>query len=96
MHALTDIIENIKTHKSILQTKYGLNTIAIFGSYSHGFENQDSDLDIMVDFDRPIGVEFIDLANELEKILDIKVDLVSKNGIKPEYFQNIKTDLIYV
>lgn len=96
MRALTDIIENIKTHKSILQSKYGLNTIAIFGSFSHGLQNQGSDLDIMVDFDRPIGIEFIDLANELEQILDIKVDLVSKNGIKPDYFKNIQTDLIYV
>ena len=50
----------------------------------------------MVDFDKQVGVEFIDLATELEKLLDLKVDLVSKNGIKPRYFEAVKEDLIYV
>jgi predicted nucleotidyltransferase len=80
----------------MLQTKYGLNKIAIFGSFSRGHQNNESDLDILVEFERPIGIEFIDLAEELENILCVKVDLVSKNGIKPDYYQSIKTDLIYV
>jgi predicted nucleotidyltransferase len=42
------------------------------------------------------GIEFIDLAEELEKILNRKVDLVSKNGVKPKYFDEIQKDLIYV
>jgi hypothetical protein len=50
----------------------------------------------MVDFSRPIGIAFINLADELETILQMKVDLVSKGGIKPTYFAVIQPDLIYV
>jgi predicted nucleotidyltransferase len=49
-----------------------------------------------VDFSQPIGIEFIDLANELEILLRRKVDLVSKEGIKPKYFQEIQPEILYV
>ena len=50
----------------------------------------------MVEFDQPIGIGFIDLALELELLLSQKVDLVSKNGIKPKYLQSISQELHYV
>lgn len=53
-------------------------------------------MDILVEFNRPIGLEFIDLAEELEQILQIKVDLVSKKGIKKKYLKSIETELAYV
>lgn len=53
-------------------------------------------MDILVEFNRPIGIEFIDLAEELEQILQIKGDLVSKKGIKIKYFKSIETELAYV
>jgi hypothetical protein len=96
MTSLTEIKENLKIHKAKLSTKYGLTNIAIFGSYGRGQQTKDSDVDILVDFEKPIGIEFIDLASELEEILSIKVDLVSKNGVKPDYLKNIETELIYV
>ena len=80
----------------MLIEKYGLSILAVFGSYGRGQENQNSDVDILVDFKKPIGVEFIDLAEELENILKLKVDLVSKNGLKPQYFEVIEKDLNYV
>lgn len=55
-----------------------------------------SDIDILVEFQRPIGLAFVDLVDELEKILHHRVDLVSKSGIKPKYFQQAKKDLRYV
>ncbi|MFA6262422.1 MAG: nucleotidyltransferase family protein [Bacteroidia bacterium] len=96
MTTLSDIKETLKNNKARLSTKYGLNNIAIFGSYGRGQQTADSDIDILVDFNQPIGVEFIDLAEELEKLLRTKVDLVSKNGVKPEYFKQIESDLNYV
>jgi len=75
---------------------YGLKNIAIFGSYSRDQQNDASDLDILVEFNRPVGVEFIDLAEELERSLNIKVDLVSRNGVRPEYLKQIESDLNYV
>jgi len=96
MKSLEDIIIIISKNKDELSLKYGLKDIAIFGSYSQGQYNASSDIDILVDFNKPIGIEFIDLAIELEKILNHKVDLVSKNGVKPQYFQSIEKDLTYV
>lgn len=80
----------------MLEKKYGLSVIAVFGSYSRGEQNEESDIDILVDFDKPIGIEFIDLAGELEILLKHKVDLVSLKGIKPSYFQVISPDINYV
>jgi predicted nucleotidyltransferase len=96
MTTLSDIRNILGLHKARLAEKYGLNTIAVFGSYSRGQQNEKSDIDILVDFYKPIGIEFIDLANELEMLLKIKVDLVSKKGVKPQYLANIEEELSYV
>ena len=70
--------------------------MAIFGSYSRNENRNDSDLDILVEFNDKIGIRFIDLADEIENIVGVKVDLVSKDGIKEKYFKAIGPDLIYV
>lgn len=70
--------------------------MAIFGSYSRIEQNENSDLDILVEFNDKIGIRFIDLADEIEKIVGFKVDLVSRKGIKAKYLQSIDSDLIYV
>lgn len=96
MSTLNDIKGILKKHKLRLTEKYNLSLIAIFGSYGRGQQREDSDVDILVDFQKPIGIEFIDLANELETLLKQKVDLVSKNGIRPQYFKQIEQDLNYI
>ncbi|MCK5822517.1 MAG: nucleotidyltransferase family protein [Bacteroidales bacterium] len=96
MKTLEYIKQQIEQKKSFLQAKYHIKYLAIFGSVSRGENNDESDIDILVDFSEPIGIEFIDLADELEKILQNKVDLVSRNAIKPKYFSQIKNELQYV
>jgi predicted nucleotidyltransferase len=91
-----NITNILKANKSDLAARYHLKSIGIFGSFTRDEFNEDSDIDILIDYDQPLGIEFIDLAEELENILDRKVDLVSKNGVKPKYFEEIKKDLIYV
>ncbi len=90
------IAKTLKDNKEDLLSRYHLTAIGIFGSFTREDFREDSDIDILIDYDQPIGIEFIDLAEELEKILDRKVDLVSKNGVKPKYFEEIQKDLIYV
>lgn len=80
----------------LLKERYPIASMALFGSYARNEQTPTSDVDIMVEFDGKIGVKFIDLANELEKALGIKVDLVSKKGIKEQYLNTILSDLIYV
>jgi uncharacterized protein len=90
------ITKTLKDNKVDLVTRYHLTSIGIFGSFTREDFREDSDIDILIDYDIPIGIEFIDLADELEKILKHKVDLVSKNGVKPKYYEEIQKDLIYV
>jgi uncharacterized protein len=96
MKTLEEIKSLLVRNKSRFSQEYGVTELAVFGSYSRNSQTEESDIDILVDFDQPVGLEFIELAIELEKILDLKVDLVSKNGIKPRYFEVVKEDLIYV
>lgn len=96
MKKLEEIRSLLKDKKEYLRDKYGVKELAIFGSVSRGDIDEESDIDIMVDFEEPIGLAFVDLAEELEEILELKVDLVSKNGIKPKYLKNIKNDLVNV
>ncbi len=96
MKTLNDIRNILSEHKQKLFEKYPIKMLAIFGSYSKNKQKDDSDLDILVEFSERIGIEFVDLAEDLESILDIKVDLVSKKGIKKKYFELIAKDLIYV
>jgi predicted nucleotidyltransferase len=96
MTSLVDIKAKLLENKNRLIKKYGLSFIAVFGSYSRGQQSEFSDIDILVDFSKPIGIEFIDLAEELENILNHKVDLVSKKGVKKVYFQQIEKELSYV
>jgi predicted nucleotidyltransferase len=94
--SLKFIKDTLSNNKNRLTEKYGLRFMAIFGSYGREQQTENSDIDILVDFQQPVGIEFIDLANELEKLLKIKVDLVSKNGVKPQYLKQIEEDLSYV
>ncbi len=91
------IISILQAAKPSLQKSYGIKSIALFGSYSRNTAVPNkSDKDVMVEFSEPIGIRFIDLADELERILKYKVDLVSRKAIKPKYFKVIEPDLIYV
>ena len=83
------------TKKSLFQ-KYPIKELAIFGSYAREEQSPKSDLDVLVEFHSSVGSEFIELGDELEELLGIKVDLVSKKGIKPRYLEQIKDELIYV
>ena len=92
-----NILATLKQAKPALQKKYGVKDIALFGSYSRNTAVAGkSDVDVMVAFSQPIGLAFVDLADELEQLLQTRVDLVSRNGIKPKYFTVIEPDLIYV
>jgi uncharacterized protein len=96
MEMLSVIRQKLEQLKPELVTKYHVRTIGLFGSVVRNDFTDESDIDIVVDFSKPVGIEFIDLANELESKLNRKVDLVSRNGIKPAWFQRIEPQIIYV
>src|SRR5258708_7075147 len=91
--AIRKVLEKLKPE---LSQKYAVDTLGLFGSVVRDDFTNESDIDIIVTFNRPVGIEFIDLANELEIKLKRKVDLVSKNGIKEKYYRIIEPQIIYV
>jgi len=93
---LSNIQDKLRQIKPKLSEKYHVNSIGLFGSIVRTDFTPESDIDIVVDFSQPIGVEFIDLAEELEILLKRKVDLVSRAGIRPQYYQAIESDILYV
>ena len=96
MSDISIIIEKLKSTKPGLSAKYNIHNLAVFGSYSRNEQNAESDIDIMVEFSKPIGLEFVSLALELEQLLGKKVDLVSKKAIKKGYLNYILKDIKYV
>ena len=96
MGELADIKRALLQLKPELASKFHVNSIGIFGSVARNNFSPESDIDIIVDFNRRIGIEFIDLAEYLENALEKKIDLVSRNGIREKYFKAIESEIIYV
>ena len=93
-----EILKALKGEMPNLQEKYYVKRIGIFGSHSRSDSTFQSDLDILVELKRPVGREIVDLHCYLEKLLQMKVDLVTKGAVarKPSLWQSIQEDLIYV
>ena len=95
---LNDIEAILRNHKEELRERFGVRSIAIFGSYTRGEETELSDVDILVEFERPIGWEIVDLRDYLEELLGLPVDLITKNAAmsRKGLWEHIKEDLVYV
>lgn len=96
MKTLSEIKTILNSHKDRLFSDYPIKSMAIFGSYTRKTQNDSSDLDILIEFSDRLGIRFVNLADDMEKIIGLKVDLVSKGGIKEKYLATINSDLIYV
>ena len=96
MTELNSIRQILTQLKPELTQRFFVDSIGLFGSIVRDDFSPTSDIDIIVDFSKPVGVEFIDLADFIEKKLKKKVDLVSKKGLKPKYLQQIQSEIKYV
>ena len=96
MKKLEEIKEIIKEHKQELEQRFKVKSIAIFGSYAREEQAEESDVDIVVEFKEPVGLLFVHLADYLEEILKVKVDLLTLDSIKPNRRKYIIDELIYV
>ncbi len=96
MQELDYIKDVLKQIKPTIQANYHVNEIGLLGSVLRDDFEKDSDIDKVVNFNLSIGIEFVDLADFIEKKLKRKVDLVSKNGIKEKYFKTFSNEIYYV
>ncbi len=91
-----EVLTTLRRHKPELQKKYPLSNIELFGSYARNEQTPESDVDIMVEFNEPVGIEFVDLLIDLETILGRPVDLITKKSLRPKLKPYIEPDLIAV
>lgn len=96
MEQLSEIKQVLQQLKPELSSRFHVRSLGLFGSVVRDDFSPTSDIDIIVDFDQPVGIEFIDLADYIEQRLQKKVDLVSRSGVKDKYFKSIEREIVYV
>lgn len=95
-----NIIAILKREHPFLKKNFGLKKIAIFGSFAKNTQKKDSDVDIFVEFEKPLGLKFIKMTEYLEKKIGRKTDILTPGGIKgiriKRIAEDIKRSLLYV
>jgi len=80
-----------------MNRKYGVSEMGIFGSYVKNEQNEASDVDILVDFNKSIDLlTFVNLKNYLSELLEVDVDLVMKRALKPKIGQRILHEVMEI
>ncbi len=100
MKTLEEIKNTLARHKEKLRQNYKVKKIGIFGSYARGEQKEDSDVDLVVEFEKPIGLKFMELSDYIEKALGKKVDILTPAGINSirvkKVAEDIKKSIVYV
>ena len=97
VRTLDDIQKILRAHRKELSEKYGVKRIGVFGSYSRNEQRIDSDVDVLVEFERPVGLmTFVRLQEYLEELLGVKVDLVTRGALKRRIRERILKEVKYV
>ncbi len=98
MKTLKDIKRILSEHKEEIRETYGVVILGVFGSYAREEQSKLSDVDILVEIERPIGLKFFELWDNLENLLNVKVDLLTVKAVKQKHllWESIKEDLVYV
>ena len=94
------VIQLLRDSRDYLRAEYGVSRIGLFGSVARGEADESSDVDIIVEFERPVGLQFVELADYLEGLLGRDVDLLTPAGIQairsPRIAESIRQGVVYV
>jgi len=94
---LAEIRTLLRARLTGLSERYGVRLLAVFGSRLRGEERPESDLDLLVDFDRtPSLFRFLRLEEELSDLLGVRVDLVMRSALKPRIGARILDEAVSV
>jgi len=92
-----NILASLKNLKKEVAKEYSVKTIGVFGSVARDEQTGQSDIDLLVEFSKPVGfVTFMRLENFLSEQLGTKVDLVTSDSLKPVIRQDVLSEVIYV
>ncbi len=90
------IISRIQAHAEEIRVNFGVARLGVFGSRIRGDATGGSDLDVLVEFDRPTFRNYMGLKRFLEDLVGIPVDLVSAAAVRPALKSNITAEVRYV
>lgn len=91
------VIAILNKHRNILSEHYGVKSLALFGSVARDEASANSDVDLLVDFDRPVSLfGLFALQDYLETILGCSVDLGTPNSLKPRIREKVLSESMYV
>lgn len=76
-----------------LKENFGVQRIALFGSYVRGTQNKNSDIDLVIDYDRPMGFKYFELCDYLENIFERKVEVLTPGSIKSIRVKKVKSQI---
>lgn len=97
MKTFEEIRSILEKHKEEIEKKFKVKEIGIFGSYIRKEQKDASDLDILVDFEKPVSLlHIVSLENHLSDILGVKVDVVPKKNIRKELKEFILKEAVSV
>jgi len=99
MNTLREIQSTLRQHLPEVQQKYHVRQLGIFGSFVRSEQTDTSDVDVLVEFDPDARfglLTFCQLENDLSELLQRKVDLVMKDGLKPRLGERILQEVIYL
>ncbi len=91
-----DVLVTLKSLKPILYKQFSVKKIGIFGSFADKTNTDDSDIDIIIELEKPIGWKYFSLEVYLEAIFGRKIDLVTKKSLKQQIKNNILDQVNYV
>ncbi|MEZ4556476.1 MAG: nucleotidyltransferase family protein [Caldilineaceae bacterium] len=92
-----EIIQILKIHRTELAEQFGVGSLALFGSVARDEASTASDVDVLVEFDRPTGYfELVALQNYLAQLLNQPVDLGTLPGLKPRVRLRIEDEILNV
>ncbi len=102
--AKTEFLVNVMLDKNSIMTilkqsypymtsEYGVKKIGLFGSYAKGRETEKSDIDLIAEFEKPIGLKFIEFTEYLDGLFDKKTDVLTPEGVKSIIVKDIADDI---
>jgi len=97
MKTLEEIKQTLRETKPLLQERYRVTELGIFGSYARGEQTQTSDVDVLIDYDQaPTLFKLVELRDYLAEVIEMKVDVVTKNGLKPRIRERVLSEVVYI
>ena len=99
MKTLNEIKQILEAQKDHLATKYGVTVIGVFGSYVRGDQRHDSDVDILIELERPPRISLIGLVEleyYLSDVLGVNVDLAIKRNLRKRIGERILSEVVPV